>query len=177
MKRDWKLFLGVILIIIIEGFIFIGLKDLSISNKIQAGSTIVLVLITLYYAIQTQMLVKETKEKRNSGFWEKRIIEFYNPFIDKLKILAIHLRGKSRNGEKLIKKIDELREFFLERKYMISKSMSKQIDALQDALWTALLDDEDLRLENYFAAEEEVRKIINKEWADIEDKIRKFYGY
>ena len=67
-KYHWKLFLGAILLIIIESYIFIGLKELSISDKIRAGSIIALVAVTIYYAIQTQKLVekqeKSTKEER-----------------------------------------------------------------------------------------------------------------
>ena len=87
-------------------------SDLELNEKIEAWSILSLVSITLYYAIQTQNLVEEEKQNRIAEFWEKRILDFYKPFIDRLEDIKIELRKKGGNGESIINKLDDLYNFF-----------------------------------------------------------------
>lgn len=174
-KRFWG---GItVLIILFLSWYYILQLNIATSIKIQCIAVVALVIITGSYTYHTYKLVEEGKKKRDADFWEKRIIEFYMPFIEKLNALKNQMSRESGNGEKLIKKIDGLRDFFLEKKYMIPEKTSQQIESLQEALWTALLDDKDLLMMNFYAAENEVRDIISNEWGEIENNIRKLYGY
>ena len=175
-KKVWQVAIAVLVWLLLCCIIY-AQTEIQISDRIQALAIITLVFVTIFYARQTQRLVKEQQKKWTADFWEDRIIKFYKPFMERLDTIRIKIHRKKKNPEILLNKIDELRHFFIEKKYMISEETSQQVDSLQDALWSALLDDVDLSISNFLAAEEEVRKVIYKEWNEIESSIRKFYGY
>jgi len=148
------------------------------NNIIQSELIVILVCITWYYAYQTRRLVDEQEAKKNADFWEKRIIEFYSPFLIKLGNLNIVLFKEGENGNKIVDVIDDLHDFFEKKKYMVSRETSDNIFALIDSLWTSLLGkDIDPSFDNFNAARNEVESIIEKELDSIICKIRKFYKY
>jgi hypothetical protein len=111
MKKDYLLIFDLILLVILEGIIFIVPMKINISDKIQGGSIIALVLITLYYAMQTRILaeeqsntLREMMEKRKIEFLERRLNEFYMPAT--LALLGIKTNFSSAN-------LDGLRISFL----------------------------------------------------------------
>jgi uncharacterized membrane protein len=63
MKNNLGLILGTLFLIVLEVFIFTCLVDLKTSDKIQAGSIVALVFVTLYYAFQTRKLVDQAREQ------------------------------------------------------------------------------------------------------------------
>lgn len=128
-KCQWKLFLGAILLIIIEGYIFIGLKELSISDKIQAGSIIALVAVTIYYAIQTQKLVKkqeestnEERKRRDAEFADKKLQEFFSPMILRLVSLKNDIEGLKTSAE-LVTFVKKLEIILIEMSGSMEKYM------------------------------------------------------
>jgi len=179
MKINWKLFLGAILFIIIEGFIFIDLKDLSISDKIQAGSIIALVFVTLYYAIQTYMLVKEAKKKRDADFWERRIAEFYKPFIVKLNTMRDEINVETLSAYRTEEISIDTQNFLWEKRYMVSKDTFNKINELHSKLFIVHTDVDKAEelLREFREAESKVRTIIVNECKSLEASIRKIYGY
>ncbi len=182
MKKE-RIFIFWLLAIIIALVLLVFLKPQeTISNIIQAIAIITLIFVTWVYAKRTKDLVdqekfslEEQKKKRIIDFWEKRITEFYKPFIDKLDKLKITMNKRSIDGKKVIDEIDDLRDFFKEKKYMISILKSNEIELLQDAFWDALLSGRDESMEFYKLKENEIRKIIQNDWDDINMSIRKFY--
>jgi len=184
MKKE-RIFIFWLLAIIIALVLLVFLKPQeTISNIIQAIAIITLIFVTWVYAKRTKDLVdqekfslEEQKKKRIIDFWKKRITEFYKPFIDKLDKLKITMNKRSIDGKKVIDEIDDLRDFFKEKKYMISILKSNEIELLQDAFWDALLSGRDESMEFYKLKENEIRKIIQNDWDDIDKSIRKFYGY
>ena len=182
MKKE-RIFIFWLLAIIIALVLLVFLKPQeTISNIVQAIAIITLIFVTWVYAKRTKDLVdqekfslEEQKKKRIIDFWEKRITEFYKPFIDKLDKLKITMNKRSIDGKKVIDEIDDLRDFFKEKKYMISILKSNEIELLQDAFWGALLSGRDESMEFYKLKENEIRKIIQNDWDDIDKSIRKFY--
>lgn len=165
---------------ILASIIVLFILNLETNDKVEAWIIATLVFITLYYAIQTQKLVEEGKKRSLIDYWERRITQFYKPFIDKLDVLKFTIDKQSTLGadlKEISEKIDDLRSYFLEKKYMISIKISQQIESLQDIFWDALVGEEGVSMEDFKLREDEIRKIIKKEWDDIENSIRKFYGY
>ncbi|HEC93439.1 MAG TPA: hypothetical protein ENI51_10705 [Candidatus Atribacteria bacterium] len=171
-KRNIIIPLLVILVIV-----FIIVVLLKRKENMETWLVFILVLITGYYAYLTNKLVNEERAKRIADFWEKRILDFYKPFIDRLEDIKIELKKKGGNGESIINKLDDLYNFFQKKKYMIPKKTAREIESLHESLWTALLGDDYIYILNFQAAEEEVRKIIEEEKLRLEEKIRKIYQY
>jgi len=157
--------------------IILFILNLETNDRVEVWAIATLVFITLYYAIQTYKLVEEGKKRSLIDYWERRITQFYKPFIDKLDVLKITMRQQSSTGQDIIETIDDLRSYFLEKKYMISLKTSQQIESLQGIFWDALVGMEGVSMEDFKLREDEIRVIIKKEWDDIENIIRKFYGY
>lgn len=161
--------------------IILFILNLETNDRVEVWAIATLVFITLYYAIQTYKLVEEGKKRSLIDYWERRITQFYKPFIDKLDVLKFTMDKQSitkgADLKEISEKIADLRSYFLEKKYMISIKISQQIESLQDIFWDALTGVEGISMEDFKLREDEIRKIIKKEWDDIENIIRKFYGY
>ena len=93
------------------------------------------------------------------------------------------------NKDTVDKKITEnilkdVEDFYWKRRYMISIDTFKKIDELHTKLFIASIDIAQLSndeaeklLKDFRMAESKVRDIIIMEWENIENSIRKFYGY
>ena len=140
-----------------------------------------LAIVTAYYAIQTHRIVKESEKKRIADFQERRISEFYKPFIDKLDDMEnlINLGTiKNMKTKNIAKSTDNL---LREKKYMISRKTLIDIFKLRDDLINNIISetkDNEKAMKLFFEfnkAREKVRQIVTKEKLKIEEKIREFY--
>lgn len=175
MKKTWKI-ATVMFFCFIICFI-INQQKLTISDKIQAWTIITLVFITGIYAYLTYKIVKEAEKKRKADYWEKRINEFYQPFIVKLNNIKEELYNEQKDTKKMNEVRNDAQCFFWKKKYMISQETVKKIEEWQLTIFEAEIDGEKESFKKYYEAEKEVRTTINNEWNEVEDKIRKFYGY
>ena len=121
MKKIWnclkKIILPLVLILLLISatFIIFGLKEINISDKIQAWAIVTLILITAIYSYQTYRLVKqqekaldEEKRKRIADFAIKGIKEFYSPLLKMIEGLHASLKTDVipiESTKKIIKKI------------------------------------------------------------------------
>jgi len=149
----------------------------QINNIIQAIAIITLVFVTLYYAVQTQKLVEEGKKKRDADFYEKRIDEFYMPFIEKLNVLKDKIHESPLNSVEMHNLSRETVLFLWQKARLAPKKTIKKIKALLIDLLVARPKLDENTLEKLRESEDEVRKIIVEEWKIVEDEIRKIYGY
>lgn len=87
-KKWGKVIGGLVVLILIIAVIFH--QKILLDDKIQAGSVVVLIFVTWFYAVQTQKLVEEERKsleeeskKRRADYGEKRLESFYCP-LDKM---------------------------------------------------------------------------------------------
>jgi hypothetical protein len=90
----------------------------KIGTLVQALAVSALVGVTIFYANQTKRLVDESikdreemVKKRNADFWERTIIEFYRPLINKINNLSDFLRMKQIATDELNKVTEDVLEF------------------------------------------------------------------
>lgn len=157
----------------------------TISNILQAQAVITLVLVTWFYAQQTKYLVdeqknaiRETKRKIQVDFLERRISEFYHPYIlllDKIKDVLNsseieHLRADSFH--------EELSSLYFKREYMTNisitlvSSMNSIIAELR--MYGRQLGPETISKFNEIT--KSVRDFLVAEWRDIEREIKEYYS-
>lgn len=144
----------VILTLVIVGLMLcFSSKDFGqlISNIIQAVAVGTLVLVTIFYARQTQKLVeqeekslKEEIKKKNADFEEKKLKEFYNPF----KYLLFDLRFIVENEANPLKPTLELRVKIAELGsgygYMVTRELEKKaVDLLNHLSEITNINEED----------------------------------
>jgi len=183
--------LGSLLIIGISFLLWFAKPQQTWSIIIQADAIITLILVTWAYAIRTKDLVdqqkislEEQKKKRTIDFWERRINEFYEPFFDKLNKMRSKI-NLDTFGKKIAENIlKDVEDFYWKRRYMISIDTFKKISDLHTKLFLSYLDVSQLGhdeaskvLRDFRIAESKVRDIVIMEWENIENSIRKFYGY
>jgi len=151
---------------------------------IQTAPLVVLVFVTLYYSIETYRIVKEGRIKRIADFYEKRINEFYAPFMLKLNDLRDELYKNPSSvedikvhTEKMNALLRDAQYHLWQKGYMVSKKTKKKINDLQLDLLEAEVDREKESSKKFRDSNLEVTDIILKEWRFVEEEIRKIYGY
>lgn len=147
----------------------------------QTAPLLVLVFVTLYYAIETHLIVKESETKRIADFYERRINEFYSPFIVQLNELNAELHNdkneKTIHEEKMNSMQKKFQEFLWTKDYMIPLKTMEKIKTLKLNLDMAEISRDKGNFRDFYRSEREARIIINTEWRDIAEKIRVIYGY
>ena len=113
-------------------------------------------------------------KKRNVDFWERTIILFFEPIVQKLNDMRNIISKKEINTEEFDKVIKDVYGFFKTRRYMISEENAEKVtqmflDFLNAEAWDMASK------KRFFASEFEVRNLIVAEWKNIENKIREFY--
>ena len=88
LNAHWGILVAVWAAIIAAIFVF---GAMQLGDRIQATTTITLVFITLFYAIQTQRLVDEERKGRSAEFGIQRIEELLRPLIEILDDLYDNL--------------------------------------------------------------------------------------
>lgn len=184
MKKE-RLFIFWLLAIIVASVLLIFLKPQeTINNIIQAIAIITLIFVTWVYAKRTKDLVdqekislEEEKKRRDAEHWEKRINEFFMPFIEKISDIRDGLHKSPIDTKKMNELTKNTQYFFWHRGWLISKETFKKIEKLEFAIFVAVADIDKESLKRFHEAEKEVRKIIVNDWKETEDKLRKFHGY
>jgi len=176
MRDNFVMVIGIVFLIIVAILIFVCLRDIKTSDRIQAGSIVALVLVTIYYAIQTHKLVEEGKKKRDVDFWERTINEFYGPLIEKLNDIRTALHKDPIDSDNMNALRDEARRLLWNKGYMTFKKTIKEFKNLEITIFQTEIDHDRKSYKRFYEEEEKVRIIIVKEWEELEDKIRSFYG-
>jgi hypothetical protein len=184
-----KIFWGWISAIVVTTALLLRYRASSnLNNWILAYSTISLAFITLFYAIQTKDLVEEERKRRNADFWEKRISDFYHPFLVKLERMP-SLFGKNRlNYDELRVLWDGIAELYELKKYFAPQATIDKLDQLFISAGMPLLDESGNDIKGEIKADEravdeikeslaEMKALIESEYKTTENQIRKFYGY
>jgi uncharacterized membrane protein len=162
--------------ILVEAYIFLNLEGLTVGDKIQAGSIVALVMVTIIYALQTQGLLEEAKKKRDADFLERAILLFYRPLVKKLDDMNSILKARGTTTDELNRTIRDVQEFINEKRYMVSKKTAKRIElAFIDFIGVAI-DEDPVSRKGYFTMQKELMDNVVEEWKRTEDRIRKFYG-
>ena len=125
--------LGILLIIGVSFLLWFAKPQQTWSIIIQADAIITLILVTLYYAIQTQKMVKqekisldEEKKRRSVDFWQSRLTEFFIPLkINLLKWQTVMKFKPFSVGEHL-KTLSEFIEI-MSKAYMLTAEMSNSL--------------------------------------------------
>lgn len=182
---------------------FVG--NIRLSDRIQAASMITLVFITLFYAVQTQALVREEqraleeeRDKRIAEYGEKRITLFLTPLKNKLNQLKDDLSIIARTipNEPIISKWDDVvlqvksvaynptKQFFLENAYMsndiLTKKMLQFFNQIDDS-WPTLDHQDDAYVipwkEKMEKAITEIGSLVGVEIQIISTHIKRTYGF
>ena len=185
MKNVWKDNKSLIILLFIGILIFILVWILLYPDKdkiIQAELIVILVFITLFYAIQTQKLVRqeesslaELKRKRTTDFWEKRLIEFYKPFVDKLNNMMEAIHKEHIDRDRIFEIWKNTKDFIWKNDYMISENTCKKIEKLNMILFEFQNEKEEKLYREFRELEKEVREIVIDEWNDIKKNLREAY--
>jgi len=182
-KRNKDLIIIGIIWIIISIPILIMLYP-KVGEMIQAEAIITLVFVTIFYAVQTQKMVKEEEKRRKADYWERRIKEFYKPLWDRLNTVRNEIKIDTLGEGRTVEILKDVEDFLWEKRYMIPIDTFNKINELHTELFIASidiaqLDNKEVKelLKQLRRAESKVRTIIVDEWKSIEASIRKIYGY
>jgi hypothetical protein len=197
MKRDYLFIFGLLLLVILEAIIFIVSMEISISDRIQAGSIVALVFVTFYYAIQTRRLVEETGKQRKVEYAEKRIALFINVLLEDFEGVRNWINQlpeqlppdhveKTRWGEGitewLLWKIAKVKPEVFERGYMANDLLREQLLAFIAKAEQSRqnITSQESYIEWKKKLNDDVSSILNLLYLEkgiISQDIRKTYGY
>jgi len=192
-----------LVILVISCLKIFSLKKMSPDAKIQAALMVLLIVITGFYAYQTQRLVKEERRaleeermKRYAEFGEKRIQKFLRPLLQKLEGLNDSLSVITESGSRpLINKfenslyifkarLDQIDELFSEHLFMadpilrygilsLIKTTRKTIPTIENQAEMYVIPWKE-KIEKDIS---ELMSAVNIEISKICQHIRKTYGY
>jgi len=83
MRKDRIIYL-IIIFLLLGILLWIIVGRLRVEMNIQTFSIIALVFVTIYYAVQTHNLTKETTKQRRLDFLERVISDMYSPLVHKM---------------------------------------------------------------------------------------------
>ena len=189
-KNKDLIIIGLIWIIVsIPSLIFLYPQ---IDQMIQAEAIVTLVFVTIFYAIQTQNLVKEEKKKRGAEFGRIRIEDFLhvlkvelNHMEEKLNRMKTIDSGSNSEIFSVKANFEPITNLLNKRDYLSTKVLNK-------ALWLFKKDVDEswIKQENWEKPESRaiwrdellkrvktIMKLVEKERKDIISHIRKTYGY
>jgi hypothetical protein len=178
----------ILMIGIVGSMLFLSSKSQLLSNIIQAAAVVTLVLVTWFYAKQTQeqakfpkSLLDEQKLKRGLEFNERRLQFFYNPFFEHLHE-AVEIFEEKRIEE--IREILEKprREIFWPHYFMLQKETRKMVSEFFFELIVDAVDEGNNQLEENAKSKlrkdfDEIRKKLNEEREKIEAYISDNYPF
>ena len=182
-KENKDLIILVFIWILASIFVLILLCP-QIDEMIQAEAIITLVFVTIFYAIQTQKLVKqekisleEEKKRKTVDFWQSRLIEFFLPLrinLQKLQVIVMEFRPFSSDEfSKIISEFIEL----MSKAYMLSPEMNNALISFT-GMFRFQRRDKVEEGEKYAIIEQSVEllKKVNIEIRIFEYKINEIYG-
>jgi len=199
------------IVIIIVSMIILSSKDIVIYSKnlllnsiIHSFAVVTLVFVTWFYAkqteiiakqgreqsiqskeiaLQTQKLVEEQKLSRDLEFSERRLHEFYNPFIYSLdQAIKKFIERRIEETDEFLKKPQE--DIFYRYSYMISKDTLGLVDGLLIEIAIKGIDEHNNDLEDVnnekkilFGRLKGTRNRLHDERTKIEDYISNNYPF
>jgi len=175
-KVNRLIYIGFIVALLIVTYFLVKFKGESkVNNWILAYLTVLLAFATIYYAFQSYQLYAEAQKKRYVDFWEKRLSNFYLPFIETLNKISECL--SQRNITELYNLNNELVNLIWGKGYMVPHNTIKKIKKMFPyILMAGNISYQNRTLREYRTKEEIVRNLIISEWDEIECGIRKLYG-
>lgn len=198
MKRFFKKIKSIHILWILGIAVFLLVLALlypEIDKIIQSELIVILVVITLFYAIQTQKLVEHEKEsfeeerkKQTALFAEKILHEFYSPFSVNLFLLNKKIEGL--NWQNFRDEMNKIDEFFTEEiselieKYSyLSPKETIGLTAIVNMFFKDVDELKENEEEKFYTIKREfletmksILKNINKKKHDCVKKINEFYG-
>jgi hypothetical protein len=180
----WVIISYAIVILGATGLLVVFRASTSLNNWILAYGTITLAFVTVYYAIQSQRLAEQGKKnldesikKRNVDFLERKINEFYAPFIEVFNSAWMQLHTRGVELQTLLQLRNEAQQLLWGKGYLISNETYQRIDEwLGTAFTVAANKTQDPSYEDHKKISQALRERINAEWAETENRIREFYG-
>jgi hypothetical protein len=184
--------------------IVLFVRAMQLSDRIQAASVITLVFVTMYYAVQTQALVKEEQrslkeetDKRVAEYGEKRIKEFLIPLNGLLSNLKMYFNVVTNpRNRRLIEQHDDMllstrevgygkfKDFFSQQRFMCNDQLQKRIYGFItdiESSWPTIDNQEDAYLIPWKAKmDKEIDKLIvfvDGEIGAISIHIKKTFQY
>jgi len=156
----------------------------QIDQMIQAEAIVTLVFVTIFYAIQTQKLVKqekisldEEKKRRTVDFWQSRLTEFFIPLKINLQKLQKVVKFEPFSSDEFSKIISEFIEL-MSKAYMLSSEMNNALISFT-SMFKFQRRDKVEEGEKYAIIEQSVEllKKVNIEIRIFEYKINEIYGF
>lgn len=154
-------------------------KTLADQAKEQSSHVAHQAMQTTKLAYTTNEALEEQKEKRTADHNERRLDEFYRPFIEKLNNMKKEIAKRERDDSRTWEIIINTRNLFLKKSHMVSIETLKKLKKIEPLFFTvqAAHPQRENMLKKFIDKEDEIRKNVINEWNEIEDEIRKFYGY
>ena len=177
---------------VLASSVILFILNLETNDRVEAWAIATLVFVTIFYAIQTQNLVKEEKKKRGAEFGRIRIEDFLhvlkvelNHMEEKLNRMKTIDSGSNSEIFSVKANFDPITNLLNKRDYLSTKLLNK-------ALWLFKKDVDEswIKQENWEKLESRaiwrdellkrvktIMKLVEKERKDIISHIRKTYGY
>ncbi len=187
LKNSWGILLGLVLYLIAVKIIYNQILDIRF--QMQAWGVVTLVFITIYYAWQTQRLVKqqqisleEDKKKREADFWLVRLKEYYSPLKYNLNYLTASLDSETFFRDEFMVATEKILKIVGHNQYLITEDLLKK----EENLLYLLAKNKDHFLHGEIPPEivspiiQAIKKIFNtieEEIRFIEEKLVKTYGF
>ncbi|MDO8726699.1 MAG: hypothetical protein Q7J35_11585 [Candidatus Methanoperedens sp.] len=143
------------------------------TNTVTALATVVLAVITIWYAISTYRLLEETQVTRKVAFIEKRLEKLYYPLRDVLQnpFTDVFLGGEKVKNINL-KKIDDIIPF----QYLASKELENPLNqffkkALDERYIYGYESGNDYK--PYEIVDDEIKKKVNEDIDNLKNELKK----
>ncbi len=148
-----------------------------VGELISAISVETLVFVTWFYAMQAKRLVEEEQKKREADLYERRIAEVFMPLNDILdRIRDCFPEGKA-DTDSVYHFLVDLERLFWAKAYLVSPETTNRFtEVFPYILQDAIDSQRNIPVHNYQAKVMAAKILLNREWRETEDRIRKLYG-
>ncbi len=139
------------------------------SNTVTAWATVILAVITIWYAVSTYRLLEETQVARKIAFIEKRLEKLYYPLRDVLQNPMVQVYVGDEKGYFIdLKKIDNIIPF----QHLASKELGLSLDefikkAFKDRYIT------EYNYVPYEIVNDKIKKKVDEDIDDLKNQLKK----
>lgn len=191
MKEAWKKHKDLIILVVVGVLVSIPIWILlwcKVDKLIQSQLIVVLISITVYYAIQTRKLVERERiafedqlKKRDADYGEKKLQLFYTPLRYKLRDLKNEIDLESDIKIPVVKLLSEIAGLGLNYGYGMTKKLEEEVLSLLRILFVIkdIKKEDAEKLEtwkkNVLTKMENVKNQLEKETKFIKEIINKVY--
>jgi hypothetical protein len=189
--------LAALYILALSWLIIFSMKNLSPDAKIQAALMALLIIITGFYALQTQRLVQEEKKRRAAEFGMQRIEKFLRPLLQMLNELKDSLFGVAEASKRPLEnnfenslgifeaRLNKIDAIFYDQLFMVNPFLWSGIRSLIETAKKTMPKPIENQSENYVIpwkdeTEKEIRNLgraVCAEIGKIIKNIRNAYGF